>query len=129
VCVSAKKPQASHQAEEASRARGSLGESVAPVSLLTRPDCKAVGAGKRDGAVPGGTLSAGEHCGMRVTSAEREEGFQQLSLCFGEGGTSRCVRSPEKQPHSPCLVASFNGKRVLAANKCFTFVNRLFWLL
>lgn len=49
------------------------------------------GAGKRDEAVPGGTLGAGENCGTGVTSDEGEEGFQCLSLCFGEGGAGRCV--------------------------------------
>lgn len=65
--------------------------------------------------MPEGTLRAGDADEGRDAD-EGEEGFQWLSLCFGEGGAGRCVRSSEKQLHSPCLVASFNGKTVLAAN-------------
>lgn len=76
--------------------------------------------------MPGGIPGAGKHCGMGVTTDEGEEGFQLLSLCFGEEGTGHRVSSSEKQLLSPCLVASFNGKPVLVANKCLSFVNQLF---
>lgn len=87
-----------------------------PSFLLTRPFCKVWCWGESLGE-----LHAGD---SGVTSGKGEECFQWLSPCFGEGGTGHC--DDQKQLYISCLVATFSGKTVLAANKHFMFVNCFF---